>query len=297
VPGQWERLGLIFTPDRRRWWQRSHAYFPAVLALGGARHRVYYASRDEHSRAHVGWFDLDLERPAVVDACEEPVLAPGPRGHFDGDGVLASSVVRDGDRVRLYTVGWTVGAPPPVFYTSIGLALSADGGRTLARYGRAPVMERSEHDPWMVSGPHVLAEDGRWRMWYMSGTGWDGPRSAYDIKYAESADGITWRRDGHVCLGGARNVARACVLRDGGGYRAWYSADAGAGYRILYAESADGLAWERHDGWGLEPAGRGWESEAVSYPAVVRYGDRLFMLYNGNRFGRDGLGLATRISS
>ena len=302
LTAMWERLGLIFTPDRQRWWQHSHANFPAVLALGGALHRVYFTSRDRHSRSHVGWFDIDLDDLRIAGACEEPVLAPGPRGHFDDSGVLASSAVADGDRIRLYTVGWNVGAPPPMFYLSIGLAVSADGGRTFVKHGRSPVMARSDHDPWMVSGPLVLKEGARWRMWYMSGQGWDGPRSAYDIRYAESADGLAWQRDGLVCLGSRepdeRNIARACVLRDGDRYRAWYCSDRGAGYRIGYAESPDGLAWDRLDGeWGLEPSGTGWESDAVAYPFVVRHGDRLFMFYNGNRFGSDGVGLAVRLCS
>jgi predicted GH43/DUF377 family glycosyl hydrolase len=293
VPEQWERRGLVFAPDGR-WWQRSHAALPTVLPLGGGLCRVYFTSRDERQRSHVGWFDLDLDGSQVVEACAEPVLAPGVRGHYDGDGVWAASAVRDRDRVRLYTIGWNAGAPP-LYYPSIGLAFSEDGGRTFAKHGRTPVLARSEHDPWMVSGPHVLHEDGRWRMWYLSGQGWDDDgHSAYDVKHAESDDGIAWRRDGRVCLGEERNTARACVLRDGGRYRAWFSSDGGEGYRIRYAESPDGLDWERVDGWGLEPAGEGWESGAVAYPFVVRHGDRLVMLYNGDGFGRAGIGLAVR---
>jgi hypothetical protein len=293
VEVHWERLGLIFTPDRRRWWQRSHAALPTVLPLGGALHRVYFTSRDEHARSHTGWFDLDLDTLAVTAACEEPVLAPGPPGHFDGDGVWAASAVADGDRVHLYTIGWNAGRPP-LYYPSIGLAVSTDGGRTFVRHGRVPVLARSEHDPWMVSGPHVVKEGPRWRMWYLSGQGWEGERSSYHVKYAESDDGIAWRRDGRVCLAGEGNVARACVLRDGDRYRAWFSADAGDGYRIAYAESPDGLVWERAAGWALEPSGDGWESAAVAYPFVIRHGDRLVMLYNGDGFGRDGIGVAVR---
>lgn len=295
----WERLGLLFEPDERRWWQRSHAALPTVLELEGALRRVYFTSRDEHGRSHVGWFDLDLERRAVVRACEEPILAPGPRGHFDDSGVWASGVVRDGDLVHLYTIGWNVGAPAPMYYPSIGRASSTDGGEHFTEHGRAPVLARSEHDPWMVSGPFVLKEGERWRMWYLSGQGWEGERSRYDIKYAESADGVAWRREGQVSLANRepseRNIARACVVPDGDGYRVWYSSDRGAGYRIGYGESADGVSWERPDGsWGLAPSGDGWESDAVAYPFVTRHADTLYLLYNGNGFGRDGIGLAVR---
>ena len=283
----WEPQGLIFTPDRDLWWQRSHAALPTVLPLGGARHRIYCTSRDERGRSHVGWFDLDVDRLDVLDRSPEPVLAPGPRGHYDGDGVWGSSAVAVGEQVWLYTIGWNAG-PPPLYYPSIGLAISTDGGATFTKHGRAPLLARSDHDPWMVSGPHVLRGDDGWRMWYLSGQGWDGDRSLYDVKLAESADGLTWRRDGHICLGHAdaqeRNIARACVLP---GYRAWYSFDRGAGYRLGYAESPDGRRWERHDReTGLDGT--------VAYPFVIERPDRLVLLYNGEGFGRDGIHVAVR---
>jgi hypothetical protein len=238
---------------------------------------------------------------AVVDAAPEPVLAPGPPGRFDAQGVFAASAVRDGDRVVLYTVGWTVGTPPPVFYAAVGRAVSTDGGRTFPDRTPAPVLDRSEHDPCFVSAPTVRLEDGRWRMWYLSGVAWDAARgglwSRYDVKYAESADGLAWRRDGRICLAHAvpeeRNIARAWVLREGGRHRAWYSADRGEGYRMGYAESPDGLSWDRRDDLvDLPPSGAGWDAGAVAYPCVIRDGDRLVCLYNGDGFGRDGIGAA-----
>jgi hypothetical protein len=63
------------------------------------------------------------------------------------------------------------------------------------------------------------------------------------------------------------------------------------GYRIGYAESADGLTWARQEA-GITVSPAGWDSQAQAYPAVVRHADRWFMFYNGNAFGRDGVGLA-----
>jgi hypothetical protein len=120
--------------------------------------------------------------------------------------------------------------------------------------------------------------------------------SRYHIKYAESDDGIHWTRDGVVALElGPRetNIARACVRRREDGYEAWYCVDAGAGYRIGYAESADGITWDRADDRaGIDVSLEGWDSEAVAYPWVFEHGARRLMVYNGNAFGRDGFGLA-----
>ncbi len=72
----------------------------------------------------------------------------------------------------------------------------------------------------------------------------------------------------------------------------WYSVR-GPSYRIGYAESADGIGWVRRDSTSVvDPSDTGWDSEMTTYPVVVRRGDRFYMLYNGNDYGRTGIGLA-----
>lgn len=300
----WKKLGLILEPDRHTSWMRSHAALPVPLSIGGSRYRVYFSSRDDDGRPHVGWFVIDLEEPdRVIDVAPEPVLAPGPLGYFDDCGILASSAVALEDRVYLYTIGRNNGREP-LFYMSIGLAVSDDGGLTFEKYGRSPIMGRSEYDPWMVSTPFVRRDEQGWHMYYISGLGFPaetGNRftSLYHIKYASSENGTDWHRSGHVCLDiappGERNIARMCVLPSGQGFDAWYSYTSGDHYRIGYARSGDGLHWQRHDDEsGIDVSSTGWDSEAVAYPFVIRHDATEFMLYNGNGYGRDGIGLAVR---
>jgi len=302
TPFAWVKHGLIFRPDPQHEWMRSHAAVPTPLQLDGSLYRVYFSSRDAVNRSHVGFFDVDLDAPdRIVRTASAPVLAPGPIGCFDADGIYAEGVVRVGREIRLYTIGVNTGQPRPLFYASIGLAVSDDGGTTFAKHGRAPIVSRSEFDPCLVTAPYVINEGGRWRMWYVAGEAWTqephGLQSHYHVKYAESDDGLVWRRDGRVCVApvGPRetNVARLWVLRDGDGYAGWYSVSGSAGYRIGYATSPDGLTWTRLDHLaGLPLSDSGWDAQAQAYPAVVRHADRWFMFYNGNAFGRDGVGLA-----
>ena len=233
----------------------------------------------------------------MLRVSDGPVLSPGPLGHFDDHGAWGTSVVEHDGRLLLYYIGWNPG-PPPLFYPSIGLAVSDDGGETFTRASRAPVLTRSEVDPWMVSAPVVRNDGGSWRMWYISGIGWEGERSLYDIKVARSDDGVRWEPTGRVALAlrpGETNIARLCVVRRADHYEGWYSYAAGAGYRIGFAVSADGESWERRDDEaGIDVSRAGWDSEAVAYPWFVAGDDADYLLYNGNGFGRDGVGLAVR---
>jgi len=279
----------------------SHAALPVVDVSVAGICRVYFSARDAGGRAQIGVGDLDLAHPARgLTMAQRPAITLGALGAFDDNGVTSSCLaIVDGRHYQYYT-GWSRGVTVP-FYFYVGLAVSDDGGGSYRRVSRAPVLERNDVDPFLTASPWVLVEDGLWRMWYVSGVRWTiehgEPKHYYHVKYAESADGVRWKRQGVVCIDFAsaaeHAIARPCVLKDDdGGYRMWYSYR-GERYRIGYAESADGITWERKDDRaGIEPSASGWDSEMIEYPAVFDAGGRRYMLYNGNGYGRSGMGLA-----
>jgi hypothetical protein len=72
----------------------------------------------------------------------------------------------------------------------------------------------------------------------------------------------------------------------------WYSYR-GESYRIGYAESHDGIQWTRRDEEaGIEVSDGGWDSEMICYPCVFDHEGQRYMLYNGNGYGKTGIGLA-----
>jgi hypothetical protein len=262
------------------------------------RLELLFSPRDAHGRSRVAraWFD-DLGGPADVEP--EPVLDIGPLGAFDDSGVNPCCLVSDGDRWLLYYIGWSRGVTVR-FVTAIGCAVSVDDGRTFKRVSHGPVIGRGLHNPYFATSPWVVVEDGRWRMWYANGVRWervgDRPEPFYNIRCAESSDGLDWDCSGPVCIDfqddAEHALARPCVLRREQGYQMWFS-HRGDRYRIGYAESGDGLAWERlPDGPTLGATGDGWESEMVEYPFVVDYRGARHLLYNGDGFGRTGIGHA-----
>ena len=277
----------------------SHAAMPVVRRMGGV-YRVYFAGRDGTNRSHIGWFDLSLEGgPRVRDVAARPVLAPGALGTFDDSGVTPCSLVECGDQTLLYYAGWSLGVTVP-FYLSTGLAVSSDGGATFRRYSEAPLLDRSAVDPYLATAPWVVVDSGRWRMWYVSGSAWriesGRPKHWYHIRYAESLDGVNWDRRGVVCIDYAspdeHAFGRPCVVQDDDLHRMWYPYR-GTTYRIGYAESRDGVHWQRRDAEaGIEPSDVGWDSEMLAYPSVFDHAGERYMLYNGNGYGRTGIGLA-----
>jgi hypothetical protein len=67
----------------------------------------------------------------------------------------------------------------------------------------------------------------------------------------------------------------------------------GESYQIGYAESIDGIEWERKDAQtGIDVSEAGWDSQMVAYPFVFDHEGIRYLLYNGNDYGRSGFGLA-----
>ena len=298
----WRKLGLIYVPDGADLLGRTHASLPVPLQLEECVYRVFFASRDDRNYSHVWSIDVELshEKPKVLRRSTAPVLKPGPIGHFDDCGVYPASIVKVDDTLFLYYIGWVTGAISPVFYTNVGLAVSEDNGETFVRYSPAPIIGRDEIDPWMVTSSFVLAEEASYKMWYVGGSHWNNEvspwQSYYQIKYAESTDGIHWNKTGQICIPlkeGEHNISRTCVIPQKSGYEAWYGVNAGEGYRIGYAKSDDGLDWVRLDEEaGICLSDSGWDSEAQSYPYVIDCNLGRFMFYNGNGFGKTGFGIA-----
>jgi hypothetical protein len=279
----------------------SHAMVPVAEHREGSIYRVYFSGRDPQNRSLVGYAEIDIETMLVTRFSDRPVFGLGALGCFDDNGVTPSWVVDHEGRKYLYYIGWNQGSTVRMAIVA-GLAVSDDGGETFERVSRVPVLDRTHEEPLTINtGPCVMIDEGRWRMWYVSGIEWvhkDLPR--YNIKYAESSDGLHWDRPGTTCIDfetpEENALARPCVLKEAGIYKMWFC-HKGENYRMGYAESNDGIAWTRMDDRvGIDVSPSGWDSDMIEYAHVFQHGSTKYMLYNGNDYGRGGIGLAVSAS-
>jgi hypothetical protein len=295
---RWRKRGRLYAPDGSKPWMRSHAANPVAEPIGGDRVRVYFSSRDERNRSSIGFVDVDLAAGSVLAEADTPVLSPGDLAMFDDCGVSIGCVLRRGEVRYLYYMGWHLTVAVP-WQNALGLAISDGPGQPFRRVSRFPIVPLDEVDPYTISYPWVIEENGLFRMWYGSNLAW-GTRKEdmrHVIKYAESRDGIQWDRRDVVAIGfdfpGEYAICKPCVIRDGDVLKMWFCSR-GDTYRIRYAESRDGVRWERRDEpGGIDVSADGWDAEMIEYPFVFDHGGSRHLLYAGNGFGRTGFGLAT----
>ncbi len=299
----WTKRGLIFAPPGDLWWARTGAQLPTVTVPGDDIIRVYFGSKDDEGFGRTGRIDLDAENPQkIVDIATEPTLDLGELGAFDDCGAVPNCVTDFNGKSFLYYQGFQRTERVP-YLTFTGLAIGAQGDTSFKKYSRTPIMERTDEEPFIRSTPCVIFDEGILKMWYVSTVKWTrdqhGVHYICVVRYATSVDGVNWETHEHVCLEPdlpeEYAVGRPSVIRDGDRYRMWYSIRSFTSlYDLGYAESADGITWERKDELaGIRKSESGWDSEMICYPCVIESKGRRLMFYNGNGRGISGFGYAT----
>lgn len=298
----WTKQGRIFylEPNPCR---TTHVQVPTPYVMKD-RIRVFYASRTLRNKSFPAYFDLDFDLKTIIGVHEKPIMHMGKPGNFDADGVMPSCCV-DGN---LFYIGWSELKNTARYQNEIGLA---HWNAVLDRFNRTyqgPIMGRSPTEPGLAVMPFVMKEGNMFRCWYQSLIEWIKVGSKYEpvylLKYAESKDGIEWKRLPQACVAADHNqeaFSRPSVIKDGDMYKMWYcyrdSNDyrgGGGSYRIGYADSTNGVSFIRKDYEAGISVGEKeeWDSDMIAYPYVFELEGKRVMLYNGNAFGQTGVGLA-----
>lgn len=264
------------------------------------RLRLYYGSRPRGiGVASATWNALQEWTKSPV-----PVFGEGSPGAFDAGGVNAPRIFRiTAQHWHLYYVGYDpTKTLDGVVVHQIGLAESDDAGDTWRR-SALPVIphgERGDCDAFSSSSASVLRIGDQWLLWY---GGISQVPYLAGICLATSSDGHVWTKYpknpvlnfNPYLPAEAFVVAKPQVLFEEGIFKMWYSGKGfGEGrlpgdYRICYAESRDGIHWDRFPGNPvLMPSAEGWDRTMVEYAEVLHDGSRYHMWFCGDGYGQIG---------
>src|SRR5262245_42580326 len=156
---RWQKIKQVFSPAGQSDWMVSHAANPFVTKLQGPLHRIYFTCRDVNNRSSVGYADIDFEDNfRVMNLSDQPVLSPGEAGLFDDSGVAMACLHEVNGKKFLYYLGWNLKVTVP-WLNTIGLAIFDESKNKFVKYSRAPLMDRSDEDPFSISYPFVLHEN------------------------------------------------------------------------------------------------------------------------------------------
>ena len=314
---KWKKLGKIFDPTQYKLPNDCEHFAQSPQALVFSDFvRIYFSTREIDKMngkylSHIAFVDMHKNMQDVIRVSDRTVISLGGLGCFDEHGVFPMSLLRHGNAIYGYTCGWNRRITVSVD-TAIGLAISHDDGLTFQRIGDGPVLAASLHEPCLVGDGFVKVIGDTFHMWYIFGTGWKKyssetlPDRTYKIGHAVSEDGINWvkeeaRQIVSDRLGPDESQALPTVIEIDGRHHMFFCyrqsfdfrLSKERGYRIGHAYSDDLNNWIRDDEnpWFKGSQGE-WDSDMQCYPHMFECDGVVYLLYNGNEFGRFGFGLA-----
>lgn len=289
---KWIKLGQIF--------HDGYCANPTATHLNESVVRVYYSSRDINNKSSIFAFDYDLDNLETLQKKGELLYKYKTDSNFFSSGITPGCIYNIKNKEYLAFMGWTNNQGSHWFGT-IG-RLEIDKNYTFVQNSEELLLGLNTVDSISLSYPEIVSKENKYYMLYGSTVTWNytNGEMIHTLNLAESNDGKFFEPKGKVLdykTGYAQAFSRPTIYIDNNQtYHMWYSYRGSAKdfYKIGYAKSnGDFFNWENHYNKNqIKSSKNKWESKMVEYPNVIEHNSKLFMFYNGNDYGKTGLGLA-----
>ncbi len=307
----WLKIGQIFSPKENYDWMYNYAAQVCPIEFENFI-RIYFTTRSKlndkrNYETKITFIDCDKKDPnKILYIHNKPLLSLGKPGSFDEHGTMMSEIIFHENKYWLYYLGWQRSSTVP-YITTLGLAISEDG-INFNKVSDGPIVGLNRFSPFGVAKTNIIVENNKFNMWYTHYNSWaninDNYRPTYNIRFAESDNGLDWNFKEHICIDSIHDneaLGAPCVKKIDNLYHMWYgyrdSFNKGEKYKMGYAVSSDKINWERQDSINvITSSSTGWDSGMVCYPYVLPLKDDTYMFYSGNNYGKEGFGYAKKIN-
>lgn len=303
-----KRIKWVFNPEEYTGIGHTHAQVPTPYILAD-RIRIFYAGRVSGIS---NIFSVDISPPPnfeVLSLSGSAVLMPSKNaGTFDDEGVMPSCIIQKEGIEYLFYSGWNSRNTIP-YHNSTGIAKYNPSLNQIERIYDGPVMERTYQHPYLAVTPCVWRSADIYECLYISGLGWKKEigksyEPIYVVKKAYSDNLLDWQRptEQHI----PSEFALECFSNPTVNYDSNnqeldilfcsrnafdFRVNSNNSYKIKYAKEKNGKVERLQIEWGGSSASKN-ELEMQCYPTFFKWGDKQYIVYNGNSFGKTGFGIA-----
>lgn len=305
---RWIKKGRIFEPKGQTPWMKKYGILPTPIYIEEKNIiRIFFGTSAEDNICKITYLDVDADNPSEVKYLHlQPLLSEGEAGIFDEHGLNPSQVIFVNNVPHLFYIGYQRLTSLPYLLFCSYATLNSTLDAVIYRK-RTPLLDRTDAEPYIRSAITLLKEDEMYHCWYVSAFQWERINNTifkdkllpnYHIKYATTKDFINFNIHPtpviHAVNSDEFGFGRPWCIKENNTFKMWYSLRRrNTTYRIGYAESHDGIHWTRKDNdVGIDVSDKGWDSEMVCYPAVIKIKNKAYMFYNGNNNGSTGFGYA-----
>ena len=299
---KWNKLGKIYHPDPICDNLLSHAANPLPILIENNIFRVFFNGRNIENKSSLGYFDFDIDTLKVINVCEKEVIKFGEEDSYYSHGISIGNDYQDidGNRYILF-MAWQIRGNNH-WRGDIGRIVVSSLDEMYIEDKNSPFIGVNEIDKVSLSYPWVYKDQERYAMIYGSTISWkeDNGEMLHVLNFAESVDGNQWKQKGLAVpyeLGKAQAFSRPSYVKINDTEHLWFSYRSGTGekYRIGHSVKSENGLWNldvESPGIDVSDDQDAWDSEMICYPYIIKHKNKTYMFYNGNGFGKSGIGLA-----
>lgn len=294
---------LLLSPRKDIWWCSMSTGPSFFRVVASDRIEGFITGRDKEGISRIGCCTITVgkNQDLYLDSISaEPVFDIGEDGCFDESGVSYPWIVNSENTEYMYYVGWVNGGKNR-FQNFLGLARRSYGESSFRRHSKCPILDRTENEPYGTGSCCVVEHEGQWIMLYTSFLPWKGleiataehPHSqpSYNIKWAVSKDLIEWRRSNETILdfeSGEHIHGKPVLIKESNSLWRLYFSCRGKAYRIGRSHGPSPISQLRNTNMSISISS--WHSETQEYAFPVDLNGYRYLFFNGNGYGRTGLG-------
>jgi hypothetical protein len=277
--------------------QKLHyASNPAAMAIRDSQVRIYFNSRDRQNRSNIYSIDLYGEKLEPDYSSISLQHSHGTKDSYFSHGLSVGQIFSMNNEKSLSVMGWK-NYVDKHWEGRIGY-IPFDAQGNLTQLLPKPWMDLDNQDSISLSYPAIYEDINSTVIWYGSTLTWDAGNGEmlHILKEARlSSDGRVIKGDKKLpyVLGSAQAFSRPAVVQIDKDFLLAYSYRGNTTkYRIGFMLLGNFNSASHLGGISAFLTSKNeWESEMVEYPSFFSFQDQLFMLYNGNAFGKTGIGI------
>lgn len=308
-------VGLIFNlqPKSLGLGHLGWAQGPQQILIGDRR-RIYFSTRfsdlNGYVYSDVRFVDFDQTLTKTYSEVSAEVISRGLPGTFDEAGIFPFHPMNDTLNNQGYfqalTCGWQRKKSVDIDM-KIGLVETFDKGVTFKRVFQGPIMSSTPEEPYLIGDASTIHFREKTMVYYIFGTGWTKdentiPERQYKIGVSEflpKESKIFGRTGISIIPNRITNEAQAMpsvivfegLLHMFYCYRSTFDfrENHKNSYKLAHSFSHDGLNWTNTNASFLKSTSN-WDSQMQCYPSAFVHENFIYLLYNGNSFGKLGFG-------
>lgn len=276
--------------------KKSHLSNPIVLDFNGDSWRIFVSARNQFNQSSVVYFDIAKATHEKIGKAKILINIEDYASTFFSDGIGLGDFFYENDDLTFGFMAWKHHKKKH-WTGEIGTFKLNHQLDKILQVGTSPHVKIGADEKISLSYPGYLYENGLLNIWYGSTITWDaGNGDMHHVIKHLTIDQHGQRTYHGQCipssLVGLQAFSRPIIRQFAGKYYMALSCrKAGFNYTLEFYESSNLESWQHIDSQ-IEPRRAGHDDEMICYPYLVAEDNNFYLWYNGNSYGKTGLGIA-----